>query len=418
MSDNEKIDLKARLGRKRLRTSSQKGLENELPGGEETYERPPTGEQRAVSDAFDGVPAPPSMPSVPAPGMPSMPMAAPQAAPAEIHFKAGGNTKLMLILVAVCVGLPALGFGWCTGHRKEQNNLVNQATDDAKLLKSTLDLALLDLSRFQQAFAAPPGDISAWLGIGKNAAGDIELNMKVPDVGDLATMRLNYIATPRMRRDFLSNLINFYFGLNAINAEYARFLGFMYELEKFREVVDAMKAIEDKQIVAESKDEYLVLLLQRLNRYVIQVREARLKAVGVGDSKAKQYWMLVDGSIGAINVIPVQAEMLVCPAAKERCQEYEKVVRFGPEQSEFTREIPQNVKLTEARLVLEFQNVAEKSIDILMKTEIVDPMVPRWQNAVDSFYELRRLIRETNEAATKVIPVLDEASKRKKRSFL
>ena len=410
MSDNENIDLKARLGRKRLRTSSQKDLESSLPGQEQGYERPPTGEMRAASD--DGMPAP-GMPSVPAPGVPVMSPGAPApaaAAPVEIDFAVGKTSKVTLILIAVCCALPALGLGYCSGHRVEQNNLVNKATDDAKSLKATLDLINNDLAKFATAFAAPPTKVGGWLTLPQDLA------LKDPDFGELAGFKLNYIPTPKQRKEFMGNLVTFYALLPLIKEEYGNFVGHVMALESAKGIVDGMDKLEEKQIVEENKDAYKLKVFQLLNNFTaksIQIRnEAAVK-------EGAKFMLLWDND--ASKIVPVQAEALVCPKEEDgttckKGKENEKV--FMHDGKEFVLKADKDAKVAETKMAIYLRDLAPNSLNLMVKTEVVDPMLPRWANAIDSFYKLQSYIKDANELAAKLIPVLDAAAKRKKRGFI
>ncbi len=410
MSDNENIDLKARLGRKRLRTSSQKDLESNLPGQEQGYERPPTGEFRAASD--DGL-APMGLPSVPAPGLPSAPGAAPApaAAPANMEFVVGKSSKTTMIVIAICCALPALGLGYCSGQRVEQNNLVNKATADAASLKATMDLINNDLGKFQTAFAAPPTKVAGWLAFPQDLA------LKDPDFGELAAFKLNYIPTPKQRKDFIGNLVSFYSLLILIKDEYGRFQGHIMSLEGAKDIITQMDKMEEKQIVAEGKDEYLLNIVTILRKYMVKTVQGRGEAA-VKDAKDVPKFVLVwDGATTKTIVLPLQAEALVCPAAKNgKCEEYEKVLSYMGQ--EFPFDMPKDAKAAELKIAIKFGEVAQRSMEVMVKSEIVDPMVPRWQNAVDSFYKLQRYIKDANEIAAKLMPVLESAAKRKKRGFI
>lgn len=410
MSDNENIDIKSRLGRKRLRTSSQKSLENELP--EEMPGRPPTGELRAVSD--ESMMPPPPM-AVPAPGMPSMPSpvapVAPEAAPVNINmdFVPSASSKKVLIIVAICCALPAFGLGYCSGHRVEQNMLVNKATEDAKNLKATFDLINNDLVKFQSTFAAPPSKISDWLNVSQ------ELAIKDPDFGELAGLKLNYIATPKQRRDFMGNLVTFYSLLILIKDEYNRFLGHLAALEAAKAVVQEMDKIAEKQIVAESKDEYLLNVVTLLRSYVAKVITGRVEEAAK-EIKNSRFVMLWDGSVANSKVVPLQAEMIACPSEKkEKCEESDKVVNFQGVEYPFS--VPKDAKVESLKLAIRFGELAPGAIETMVKSEIIDPMVPKWTNLVESFFKLQKYIKDATEISSKLTPILDQASKRKKRGI-
>ncbi|PKN22392.1 MAG: hypothetical protein CVU65_15230 [Deltaproteobacteria bacterium HGW-Deltaproteobacteria-22] len=410
MSDNDNIDLKARLGRKRLRTSSQKDLESNLPGAEQGYERPPTGEFRAASD--EGIPTPMGMPSIPAPGMPSVPGAPmPAATPVEIDYNIGKTSKMTYIILAACCVLPSLGLGYCSGQRVEQNNLVNKATKDAASLKATFDLINMDLGKFQTAFAAPPTKVAGWLTLPQ------DLSIKDPDFGELAGFKLNYIPTPKQRKDFMGNLVTFYSLIILIKDEYGRFQEHVMALDSFKDIVNAMDKMEEKQIVAEGKSEYLLNIISILRKYTIKTVQGRSEAA-VKDAKDVQKFVLLwDGATTKTIVIPLQIDALVCPEAKKaKCEEYEKVVSYLGQ--EFPFEMAKDVKAAEMKVAIKFGEVAQRSMEVMVKSEIVDPMVPRWQNAVDSFYKLQKYIKDANEIAAKLMPILDGAAKRKKRGLI
>jgi len=412
VSDNENIDIKSRLGRKRLRTSSQKGLEGDLP--EEMPGRPPTGEMRAVSDEVMAVPPPMG---VPAPGVPSMmsqppASAGPEAmapAPVNMDFLPSASSKKMMIIVAICCALPALGLGYCSGHRIEQNNLVNKATDDAKNLKATFDLINNDLGKFQTAFAAPPSKVSDWLNFPQ------DLSLKDPDFGELAGLKLNYIPTPKQRRDFMGNLVTFYSLLVIIKDEYNRFLGHLAALDAAKEVVQEMEKVSEKQIVAEGKDEYLLNVITILRKYVAKVMAARTEDAAK-EIKNARFVMLWDGSVANSKVVPLQAEMIGCPAEKkDKCEDSEKVVNF--QGVEYPLSVPKDAKAESIKLAIRFGELAPGAIETMVKGEIIDPMVPKWTNLVESFYKLQKYIKEASEISSKLTPVLDQASKRGKRGI-
>jgi hypothetical protein len=44
-------------------------------------------------------------------------------------------------------------------------------------------------------------------------------------------------------------------------------------------------------------------------------------------------------------------------------------------------------------------------------------MVPKWTNLVESFYKLQKYIKDATEISSKLTPILDQASKRKKRGL-
>jgi len=340
----------------------------------------------------------------------AMPAPAP-VAPAQIDFTIGKTSKMTYIILAVCCTLPALGFGYCTGNRVEQNGLVNKATDDAKSLKATFDLINQDLSKFQTAFAAPPSKVGGWLAFPQ------DLTLKDPDFGELAAFRLTYIPTPKQRREFMGNLVTFYSLLALIKEEYGNLMGHVLSLENYKVIVDGMDAVEDKQNTEEGKDAYLANVLQALIKYKAKVVQQRGEAA-VKDAKGElKYVLLWDGGTTKTVVIPLQAEALVCPEAKkDKCEEYEKVVSFMG--MEFPFELPKDVKATEVKVAIRFGEVAQRSMEVMVKTEILDPMLPRLQNTVESFFKLQRYIKDANELYVKLNPVIDGAAKRKKRSFI
>jgi len=411
VSDNENIDLKARLGRKRLRTSSQKDLESNIPGQEQGYERPPTGEFRAASD--DGMPAPMGLPSVPAPG--GMPMApgapAPAAVPMNVDFTVGKSSKVTTIIIVLCCALPALGLGYCTGHRVEQNGLVNKATDDAKSLKASFDLINEDLRKFQAAFAAPPAKVSGWLAFPQ------DISLKDPDLSELAAFKLNYIPTPKQRKEFMGNLVSFYSVLFLIKAEHNNLMGHAMDLESFRGIIEGMEKAEEKQNTEEGKDAYLANVLQLLLKYKNKTVQGRGEAAMKETKGEQKFVMLWDGGTTKTVVVPLQAEALVCPEAKkDKCEEYDKVVSYMG--MEFPFELPKDVKAAEVKVAIKFGEIAQRSMEVMVKTELLDPMVPRLKNTIESFFKLQGLLKDANEYYQKLNPVVDSASKRKKRSFL
>jgi hypothetical protein len=411
VSDNENIDLKARLGRKRLRTSSQKDLESSLPGQEQGYERPPTGEMRSVSD--DNMPVP-GMPSVPAPGQPYTTGAVPTqavAAPVQIDFTVGKSSKMTYIIIAICCALPALGLGYCTGNRVEQNSLVNKATDDAKSLKATFDLINQDLSKFQTAFAAPPSTVAGWLTLAQ------DLTLKDPDIGELAGFKLNYIPTPKQRKEFMGNLVSFYSLLIIIKDEYNNLMGHVIDLDTYKGIIAGMDTVEEKQIIEEGKDAYLANVLQRLIKYKAKTVQERGEAAVKDGKDVPKFVMLWDGGTTKTVVIPLQAEALVCPEAKkDKCEEYEKVVSYMG--MEFPFELAKDVKAAEVKVAIRFGEVAQRSMEVMVKTELLDPMVPRLKNTIESFFRLQSHIKNANEMYVKLNPVVDAAAKRKKRGFI
>ena len=410
MSDNENIDIKSRLGRKRLRTSSQKGLETDLP--EEMPGRPPTGEMRAVSDESMipppmGMPAPGMTPSMPGPAAPM----APEAAPVQVNmdFIPSASSKKMLIIVAICCTLPALGLGYCSGHRVEQNTLVNKATEDAKNLKATFDLINNDLGKFQTSFAAPPSKVSEWLNFPQ------DLSLKDPDFGELAGLKLNYIPTPKQRRDFMGNLVTFYSLLVLIKDEYNRFLGHLAALDAAKEVVQEMDKVAEKQIVAENKDEYLLNVVTLLRKYVAKVMAGRVEDAAK-EIKNARFVMLWDGAVSNSKVVPLQAEMITCPSEKkEKCEDAEKVVNF--QGVEYPLSIPKDAKAESLKLAIRFGELAPGAIETMVKGEIIDPMVPKWTNLVESFYKMQKYVKDATEISSKLTPILDQASKRGKRGI-
>ncbi len=366
---------------------------------------------RAVSD--EGMVPPPM--GVPAPGMPPMPgqpAPAPEmAAPVSVNldFVQSSSSKKMLIIVAVCCALPALGLGYCSGHRIEQNNLVNKATDDAKSLKATFDLINNDLAKFHTAFAAPPTKIGEWLNFPQDLA------LKDPDFGELAGFKLNYIPTPKQRKDFMGNLVTFYSLLVLIKDEYNRFLGHLAALDAAKEVVQAMDKIEEKQIVAEGKDEYLLNIITILRKYVAKVMGVRTEQAAK-EIKESKFVMLWDGSVSNSKVVPLQAEMIGCPAEKkDKCEETEKVVNF--QGVEYPLSIPKDAKAEGLKLAIRFGELAPGAIETMVKGEIIDPMVPKWTNLVESFYKMQKYIKDASEISSKLTPILDQAAKRKKRGL-
>ncbi|MBN2723031.1 MAG: hypothetical protein JXR95_03060 [Deltaproteobacteria bacterium] len=420
--DTGKPDLKSRLGRKRLRsTASQKNLEQ--PSAESYRGPAPSGEMGAASVPPVSGPqgSVPQMPSQPAPGMdftPDAPGVAPQAAGAVVPQAAfepnfGKKSKLTMIIVAVIFALPAFGIGYCGGHRIEQNKLANMATKDAKSILNDIQEVHKAFTTASANFAAPPDKLSEWL------TKFPSMSMKAPDLMLLGKAKLNFIPRPRQRKQFMNDLLSYYSAILLFNQYYAEFADFidknMKPLEPLFKGIDA----------SEGKT-----LGEKMRNYMAKISKSR--KTKLADKKGLHFLVLMEGSVHKSMIVPYDASKKACPQepincpctgknctpkCSATCQEYEKVYVFNKKEYSLNPQ-KKDLKFKEAAVAVPFENLAKGAVDMILSQEVQFPVVYHISLVQQKFRNINKLIKQIEKLVPKVVPIVEDASKRKSRGFL
>jgi len=427
--DNENKDLSSRLGRRRLRTASRKGME--------TQSAP---ELEGVQQGTGSVPSS-QMPSVQAPPAPGVsgeqaPVgggamsadAGPQAAPApavQIDFDAftkKGN-KLAYILAGICAVL-GLGLGYCSGHRVEQNKLANMAKADAKNIFNDINNVQQTFNSLSKGFNAMPTKLTDW-------TKQFEKITMKPDITVAGRSKLTFIPNPRERKAFLRDLITYYANIIQLNNLYNNYVDFINStIAPYTDLFAAIEKMPGKNTG------------DKLRAYMAKSIKERGKAIT--DKKGVKFLVLMDGSIHRSFIVPFDARNMVCPtdvnlcpcdpASKPRkgqpctrkceakCQDYQKVYSFklAGQKREFTFNPAVNKKMlfTGARVALKFEQIAPRSLQMIASHEIMLPVSVFMAGAQFRYREIAKLIKATEKLPGNLLKTLKDASNRKKRGLL
>lgn len=417
--DNEKPDLKARLGRKRLgRTGSVKNLEQESGASMDSYRgSAPSGEMPAVTPQAPGSFPPASAPSAPQQevsfGAPA-PVAAQPAPLPEFNFdpNMGKKTKMVTIIVAIAVGLPAFGIGYCGGHRIEQNKLANMATKDSKNIIIDLGEVNKSYSQVSALFTSPPEKLSEWV------TKFPQTTIKTPDLLLLGKAKLNYIPLPRQRKQFMNDLISYYSAILLFNQYYIDFTSYIDT--NLKPMSDLLKLID----AAPGKT-----LMEKMNSFLRTTskdRQAKLTS-----TKGAKFIVLIDGHVRRSYILPFDPSLKVCPEdpvnctcdgknckpkCEAKCGEHLKIYKYDSKEFSFSP-VKKDLDFKDARVAIPLESIGKHPIGEIIQWEIKLPLEHFVGIAAQKFANLSKLSKQLEGFMKNVFTTIEDASKRKTRGF-
>jgi hypothetical protein len=433
----DKKDVKSRLTRKRLRTSSAKNLNQETAPTSSEKDLAQGGTPSAPSlgtpsaQGMEGISAPGTQSSpgaVSTPGDQGAPVdAAPQ--PMEIDLNFGKKSSLTMVIIVALFALPSLGLGYCVGHRVEQNKLANTARTDAKDVLIDFENVADSLKAFSDVFSSPPGKLGEWLTM------DTTLSIKTADLSLLGRAKINFIPAPKSRKKFIENIVEFHSKVESIQDEYKQFKKFIAGLEKQKTLIAAVDK-DSKKIVGLKASEYFINLRTSLQKYTRKMKGLRTKAIVAEMKKEREkkkpavkkgatFLLLMSGSTYTAEIIPVTPATKVCPEdkdgkKKEKCQEYEKVILRGPKgmKKAYKSSVDQKILFKDSFIYMPMTRIAARSMKNMIKYEIQYPLYYSFRVGIERFYRIRKLIQQAQQLASEIIPVLKTAKGRKKRGMI
>jgi ribosomal protein S17E len=430
--ENGKSDLKKRLGRRRLRTASKKGLETQGTPESQDNSMPmdapmaPSGEMPAVTGPVGGDPGISAeyMPvgdgsGAPAPAMPEI----------DISKFAKGSTK-MIYIVSIFVGLAGFGMGHCFGHRVEQNKYANMARKDANDILTDITSVDKEFAKIRAKFTSKPTKLTGW-------GSEFDHIALAPNLALAGKAKLTWIPTPGKRKSFLKNLITYYATMIMVNQQYANYKNYvsvMYEPNKA--LFEAIEKEPGKDAKA------------KVASYTKKLGKS-IKDKMTGKKEQKFVILMMGGSQRSI-IVPLSPRNMVCPKnpihcacdpaakkpkkgqpcvrkCKDKCDGYQKIYKlkgskkdFGPfANQEFTFSTSGNKDLmfSKAQVAIKFDAIAPKTIGLMLKHQIFTPYLMFMRHVGSGFNQLKKLIKSIKGPKEGLKKALRDASSRKKRGL-
>jgi hypothetical protein len=422
--DDKKKDLKSRLGRRRLRTASRKRLEQQKKQEEapkQEAQRAPSGQQQRMPGQSVETPvaSPPG-----ASAAPGVAQGEQSAAPVNPEFNIdpnfGKTSKKMMVVLAILIVLPALGFGYCTGNRVEQNKMANYAREDAGKILVDVKSIQTDFNKMAGSFKVAPKTISDW----KKNFQPVRLK---PDLATVGRSKLTWIPKPNRRKDFMSNLVTYYSNIMTINYFYNNFVNdIQTQFQKHGKLFEDLSKENGKNIG------------EQLKNYMKNLLKARQEKVT--KKGAPNFLVLMEGSPAKSVIVPFDETNLVCPSKPKNCpckrgskptetkdcerecpsncQSYQKVYKYNGREYFLNTNNNKNIKYKDAFVAVKFEEIAPRSLNMIVKYEIKSPVIEFFKDIRGKFGFIQKMIKQTEKVAPELINTLEHAKERSERGLI